>query len=108
MGRQNTLLFTMLLAVAAAAADEKVEFKGSTSFELPKPSRNLERDRNYNSGEKEKTDMSGGYVPPVAPGTSPLMDKKFKEMMDKKKNWIYLNPYKENFDSKTAEFMKGE
>jgi hypothetical protein len=108
-GRQEALFLTALIAVtvAAAAADDKVEFKGSTSFELPKPSRNVESGRTYNGGEKEKPDMSGGYVPPVAPN-SPLVDKKFKEMMDKKKNWIYLNPYKDNFDSKTAEFMKGE
>ena len=109
MGRQEALFLTALIAVtvAAAAADDKVEFKGSTSFELPKPSRTVEPGRNYNNTEKEKPDLSGGYVPPMLPN-SPLVDKKFKEMMDKRKNWIYLNPYKENLDTKTSEFMKGE
>jgi len=109
MGRQEALFLSALIAVtvAAGAADDKVEFKGSTSFELPKPSRSVESGRTYKDGEKEKPDMSGGYVPPMGPN-SPLVDKKFKEMMDKRKNWIFLNPYKDNYDAKTTEFMKGE
>jgi len=109
MGRQEALFLTTLLWVAAAAAEDKVEFKGSTSYELPKPNRNIEPTRTYKGGaEKGDSDLGGGFISPPPAAGSPVITKKYKEMMDKKQNWIFVNPYKDPYDSKTTEFMKGE
>ena len=44
----------------------------------------------------------------TAQTATPQMDKQMKEFLDKKKNWIFVNPYENNYDAKTEEFMEGE
>ncbi len=105
---QQFLMFSVvtLLGCSAARAGEQAEFKGSTSVELPKPKRTIDDDRQFNSGP-ERPNLEGGFAaPPIE--DSPLNNKKFREEMDKKKNWIFMNPYEDHFDSKTEDFMKGE
>ena len=99
-----------LLWAASLSAGEKVQFRGSTSIALPKPTRSLEDARSVHmsegpsgQGEYESNMPAGG-----TPATNPQVDKKLKEFLDKKKNWIFVNPYEDNYDAKTEEFMKGE
>lgn len=96
-----------LMAGSALFAGEQVQFKGSTSVELPKPKRPLDDSRSLRT-EPERPNLEGGFVTPPAIDNSPLSDRKLRESMDKKKNWIYANPYEEHFDTKTEQFMKGE
>jgi hypothetical protein len=91
----------------ATRAQERAEFKGSTSVELPKPKRTVNDLRQMKSSPgRPDLDSSGVNAPPVE--NSPLANRKIREELDKKKNWIFMNPYEDHFDSKTAEFMKGE
>lgn len=99
----------LLLAVSVTAG-EKVQFQGSTSISLPKPTRALEEGRGPRlsespSGRSEYESGMGTGAPVM---TSPQTDKKMKEFLDKKKNWIFVNPYGDQYDAKTEEFMKGE
>src|SRR5437660_576655 len=107
--RAKTFLLAsgLLLACGTLRAGEQAEFKGSTSVELPKPKRTLDDARLRKSSGPERPDMEGGFVsaPPI--DSSPFANKKLREEMDKKKNWIFMNPYEQHFDSKTEEFMKG-
>ena len=100
-----------LLFAASMTAGEKVQFQGSTSISLPKPTRTLEDGRNSRlpesaSGQGEYETGMGHVSPPVM--TTPQTDKKLKEFLDKKKNWIFVNPYENQYDAKTEEFMKGD
>src|SRR5687768_17709987 len=89
---------TVLLFAASVTAGERVQFKGSTSIELPTPKRSLDESRTLRlpegpsgRGEYESSTATASGLG-VAP-TSPLADKKLKEFLDKKKNWIFVNPY---------------
>lgn len=96
-----------LLGCTALRAAEKAQFEGSTTVELPKPKRSFEESRRLDL----KPDHPGpdGAFSTVAPSdTAPLTTKRLREELDKKKNWIFLNPYENHYDSKTEEFMKGE
>jgi hypothetical protein len=95
------------LTCGTTRAQDRAEFKGSTSVELPKPKRTVDDMRKMNSSAgRPELDGSGISAPPVE--NSPLANRKIREELDKKKNWIFMNPYEDHFDSKTAEFMKGE
>ena len=101
----------LLVAPAHSAEQEKVQIKGSTSIELPKPKHSLEDVRTFRSPESPSG--RGEYEGGVAAATpvnnnSPQMDKKLMELLDKKRNWIFVNPYEMQHDSKTEEFMDGE
>jgi hypothetical protein len=106
----NALAGLALLFAASLTAGEKVQFRGSTSIALPKPTRSLEDARSTRlpegRGGQDETDAALGISAPVA--TTPQMDKKLKEFLDKKKNWIFVNPYENQYDAKTEEFMEGE
>lgn len=100
-----------LLVAAPVAAGEKVQITGSTSIQLPKPTHILEdamRAR-VHEGPSGRSEYEGG-VPQMAPliNSSPQADKKIKDAIDKKKNWIFVNPYEMQFDNKTEEFFKAE
>jgi hypothetical protein len=100
----------LLVAVPSFGA-EKIQIRGSTTIELPKPSHILEeaqRNRNHD-GPSGRSTFEGGIAPmtPV-PNSNPGADKKVREAIDRKKNWIFINPYEMQFDSKTEEFLKGE
>jgi hypothetical protein len=100
-----------LLLTASLPAGEKVQFRGSTSIALPKPTRSLEDGRNSrvpdSTPDRSEYESSVSGTIPLAT-SAPQMDKKLKEFLDKKKNWIFVNPYEDNYDAKTAEFMEGE
>lgn len=96
-----------VLAAVTAGAGEKVQIKGSTDVELPKPTRNIEENRRFKL-DTSNTNPGDAYVTPPALDASPLLDKKTKEMLDKKRNWIFVNPYKAQYDSKTSDFLSGE
>src|SRR5215510_11628694 len=96
------------LGCSVVRAGEQVQFKGSTSIELPKPKRPLEDNRRIRTDSTERPSLEGGFVSPPPAENSPLNDRKLREALDKKKNWIFMNPYEEHFDSKTEEFMQGE
>ena len=100
----------LLLAVPAPGA-EKIQITGSTAIELPKPSHILQ-DSKYNrnhEGPSGRSTFEGGMAPMMpANNSNPQSDKRLKEAIDKKKNWIFVNPYEMQFDNKTEEFLKGE
>ena len=101
----------LLVAPAHSAEQEKVQIRGSTSIELPKPKHSLEDVKTFRSPESPSG--RGEYEGGVAAATpvnnnSPQMDKKLMELLDKKRNWIFVNPYEMQHDSKTEEFMEGE
>jgi hypothetical protein len=105
-------VWSMVLLVAApVAAGEKVQITGSTSIQLPKPTHILEEARRVrvHDGPSGRSEYEGG-VPQMGPliNSSPQADKKFREAIDKKKNWIFVNPYEMQFDNKTEEFFKAE
>jgi hypothetical protein len=97
----------VLLTCVILQAGEQVQFKGSTSVELPKPKRPLDDDGRNMKIDAQRPTLQGGFVTTPIDG-SPLSNRKFREEMDKKKNWIFMNPYEQHFDNKTEEFMKGE
>lgn len=102
---------TLLLAATHVFSAEKIQITGSTSVQLPKPNEVLEnsrKGRNFD-GPSVRSTYEGSLLPggPVMP-SNPQADKKFKEAIDKKKNWIFVNPYETQYDSKTQEFLKGE
>ena len=102
--------FALLLAVSVNAG-EKVQFRGSTSVTLPKPTRSLDDARSIRlpDGPSGQSEYDAGVAAgTIVTTTSPQMDKKVKEFLDKKKNWIFVNPYDNNYDAKTEEFMEGE
>ncbi|MGZ8901635.1 MAG: hypothetical protein ACXW3Z_16205 [Limisphaerales bacterium] len=100
-----------LLVAAPVAGGEKVQITGSTSIELPKPTHILEDAKRIRAhdGPSGRSEYEGG-VPQTGPlmNTSPQMDRKLKDAIDKKKNWIFVNPYEMQFDNKTEEFLKAE
>src|SRR6185437_3978659 len=107
--RQLALLAgAALLSSLAVRGGEQVQIRGSTDIVLPKPTRTFEDSRKYKIDREEHSDIEGGFIAPPAPEGSALMDKRARELLDKKKNWIFMNPYEPQYDSKTAEFMKGE
>ena len=95
------------LSCVFSRAGEQVQFKGSTSVELPKPTRPLDDNRRMRM-DPQRPSVEGGLstAPPI--DSSPLSDKKMREAFDKKKNWIFMNPYEQSYDTKTEEFMRGE
>lgn len=102
----------LVLGAPVFGADkEKIQIKGSTSIELPKPKHTLEDVRTFRApeGPSGRGEYEGGVAAatPVN-NNSPQMDKKLMELLDKKRNWIFVNPYEMQFDSKTEEFMEGE
>ena len=110
--RKATVIWVICALIwgASVSAGERVQFKGSTSISLPKPTRSLEGARTLQlpdspSGQGE---YDAGMAAGTATTTTPQMDKKMKEFLDKKKNWIFVNPYENNYDAKTEEFMEGE
>jgi hypothetical protein len=93
-------------------AGEKVQITGSTSIEIPKPNQLLESGRSSRltdrpSGRSEYEGAAIQYSPMIN-SASPEAQKKVKDALDKQKNWIFVDPYKMQFDSKTEEFYKGE
>jgi hypothetical protein len=106
---KQTILATaaILLSSVLLRAGEQVEFRGSTSVELPKPKRPMDDNRRIGRVDADRPSVDGGGIA-IPIDASPLSNKKLREEMDKKKNWIFMNPYEQNFDSKTEEFMKGE
>lgn len=100
-----------LLVAAPVAAGEKVQITGSTSIQLPKPTHILEDAKRVRAhdGPSGRSEIEGG-VSATGPliNNSPQVDKKLLDAIDKKKNWIFVNPYESQFDSKTEEFLKGE
>lgn len=100
-----------LLVAVPLAAGEKVQITGSTSIELPKPTHILEDAKRVRAhdGPSGRSEIDGG-VPTTGPliNSSPQIDKKILDAIDKKKNWIFVNPYESQFDSRTEEFLKGE
>src|SRR5688500_18057700 len=101
----RALSVALLVAVPAFGA-EKIQITGSTTIELPKPSHILEeskRNRGHD-GPSGRSTFEGGMVPMMPANNNPQSDKKLKEAIDKKKNWIFVNPYEMQFDNKTEEF----
>ncbi|HTG44194.1 MAG TPA: hypothetical protein VK633_06650 [Verrucomicrobiae bacterium] len=96
-----------MLCCSSAQAGEQVQIRGATSIEIPKPKRSFGESRRINS-DGEKPNLEGGFVAPPSAENSPLADKKMREALDKKKNWIFMNPYEQRFDSKTEEFLGAE
>ena len=106
----GTLSVALLVAVPSFGA-EKIQIRGSTTIELPKPSHILEEARRNRSheGPSGRSTFEGGVSPMTPmPNSNPGADKKLKESIDRKRNWIFVNPYEMQFDNKTEEFLKGE
>jgi hypothetical protein len=104
------LSVALVMAVPVFGA-EKVQITGSTTIELPKPSHILQ-DSKYNrnhDGPSGRSTFEGGMTPMMpANNNNPQSDKQLKEAIDKKRNWIFVNPYEMQFDNKTEEFLKAE
>ena len=111
--RKNQIAILILSSwvCASGAAAEKVQIRGSTSIEVPKPKHSLEELRSMKapdspSGQAEYQGGMSASAPVYT--TTPEANKKLKELLDKKKNWIFMNPYESHYDSKTEEFLKAE
>ncbi|HEX7862828.1 MAG TPA: hypothetical protein VF773_21025 [Verrucomicrobiae bacterium] len=106
------LLGCAVLSPSIHAGDKVHITGGSTSITVPKPNEVLkesERYRPYDSPSlRPHFDSSAPPIVSPFPGTSPQAEKKFREALDKEKNWIFVNPYKSNHDQKTDDFLKGE
>jgi hypothetical protein len=108
--RIGALSAALLVAMPCFGA-EKVQITGSTAIELPKPTHILEESKRNRvfDGPSGRSTLEGGTLPmsPVM-NNNPGADKKLKEAIDRKRNWIFVNPYEMQFDNKTEEFLKGE
>jgi hypothetical protein len=88
-----------------AQAGEKVELRGSTTIELPKPERKIDEERRFKF-DNGASELSGGFAAPVGVGNSnAALDQKMRQMLDRKKNWIFVNPYEMNLDERTTEIL---
>jgi hypothetical protein len=108
-GQRNILkVAAMLLAIGCvfspAFAGEKLELKSSTTIEVPKP-RDLDLHRNV-PREVNTPDFGGGAIAPVPPSQSPLLNKKLKELNDRRNNWIFLKPEEMLMDNKASSFFE--
>lgn len=103
--RVRRAVLVVAFGVAACLhAGEKVELKGSTEVELPKPKRIFEESRKYKL-ETGASELEGGFVPPPSIHNAPV-DRKLREMLDRRRNWIYENPYETRMDSRTSEILE--
>jgi hypothetical protein len=103
-GAGRVLLMVALGLGACLHAGEKVQLKGSTSVELPKPNRNFEDSRRFKF-ESEGSELGGTFAPPQRNNNGPT-DRKLREMLDRKRNWIFVNPYEQKFDERTTEILE--
>lgn len=88
-----------------ALAGEKVELRGSTTVELPKPERKIEEERRFKF-DNAGSELSGGFAAPVGVGNSnAALDQKMRQMLDRKKNWIFINPYESPRDERTTDIL---
>ena len=87
-------------------AGEKVEMKGSTAVELPKPTRrSFEEGRRFKFNS-EASELEGGFAPTPSANNAAPIDRKLREALDRKKNWIFVNPYEKQTDSRTSEILE--
>lgn len=97
-----------LLVSVPLLAGDKVQITGSTSVLLPKPSEAIEASKrgNQHDGPSGRSEYQAG-LPPVTPllNTSPQANKKFLDALDKKKNWMFVNPYEK---PKVEDYLQGE
>jgi hypothetical protein len=94
-------------ALRAAEKLERLELKGSTEVDLPKPKRTINTDRRLND-QADRPTVESAPSAPARNDNSPLVTKKLLHEIDRQKNWIYMDPREAHFDRKTEEFMKGE
>jgi hypothetical protein len=87
-------------------AGEKVELRGSTSIELPKPARVFEESRRFKGLDSGASELEGGFMPPAQNNSAGAVDRKLREMLDRKRNWIFANPYETQYDSRTSEILE--
>jgi hypothetical protein len=106
---KKLLLFSAatIFACTGSRAADKAQFEGSTTVELPKPKRTFEESRGIDL-KSDQRGPEGGFATPPPAENSPLTNKRLREAIDKQKNWIFLNPYENHYDSKTEQFLKGE
>ena len=106
------LLGCAVLSPSIHAGDKVQTTGGSTSITVPKPNEVLRDSERFRANDgpslRPQFDSSAPPVLSPFPGTSPQAEKKFREALDKEKNWIFVNPYKSNYDKKTDDFLKGE
>src|ERR1051325_5913316 len=95
-----------MLCCLPLRAGEQVQIRGSTSIELPKPKRDLSDKNKVKSGD-DKPAVDGGFAAPPIDGAA-MSDKPLKDALDKKRNWIFMDPYENHYDSKTEKFLEGE
>lgn len=86
------------------AEQEKVQITGPKTIELPK-GRELDLP-SRNKVDLERPSLEGGFAAPPPVQSNSALEKKFKDLIDKKKNWIYANPYEDPIDNK--EFLKSD
>jgi hypothetical protein len=91
----------------AAEKLERLELKGSTEVDLPKPKPTINTDRRLKD-QADRPTVDSAPSAPARNANSPLVTKKLLHEMDRQKNWIFMDPRDEHFDRKTEEFMKGE
>jgi hypothetical protein len=100
------------LLAAPLLAGEKVQITGSTSITIPKPNQILEDAKRSRvpDGPSGGADLGGAAIPfsPMNSSASPEVQRRLRETLDRQKNWIFQDPKKMHFDSKTEEFYKGE
>jgi hypothetical protein len=97
-----------LSAIASLSAAEKVQLRGSTAVELPKPNRAIDESSRFKFDNSSTMDAATGFLPPPSSGSNGALDRKLKEMMDRKKNWIFENPYDRKMDGRSAEILDNE
>src|SRR6187401_1091561 len=107
-GKRLSIFVAAIFGCTAAvhAADNKVELKGSTEVDLPKPKRTINTDRRLND-QTDRPNPEGGLAPSRVEN-SLLSNKKLRQELDRQKNWIFMNPREDNLDPKTKKFMDGE
>jgi len=90
-----TTLASVLVALPSAHAADKIQFsERSTAVDIPRPSTSLEgvgrRFDSFTSGDSPAGAINIPNTPP--PSNSSAPNRKLQEMIDREKNWIFLNP----------------
>lgn len=95
-----TAFATVLTAAPAAHAADKIQFsERSTAVDIPRPSTSIEgvgrRFDSFTTGDSPAGAINIPNTPP--PSNSGAPNRKLQELIDREKNWIFVNPKDSGF-----------
>lgn len=106
-----TTLASALMAVPSVHAADKIQFsERSTAVDIPRPSTSIEgigrRFDSFTTGDSPAGAINIPNTPPPSNTSAP--NRKLQEMLDREKNWIFVNPKDSGFKDKGLMGLSGK